>query len=424
VKNHFRLGRNLLLVSFILLALQPFGLREASAQAAELFVSPSGSGTDCTQANPCDAGQAMTNAVTGDTIYFMGGTYTSTNDPYLVINKAVSLMGGWDGSPTGDVVVDPAAYPTTLNGEDTRSLFTVNDTSGAGELITITGFTFQNGKIYLSGGAIRVREGRVTIQGNIFRENSSDNYGGAIGVESGFDVQILGNSFYDNEVVYGGGSISIGSSDPDNTTCVIDGNYFSGGYADYGSVISNSSSTMIVNRNTFVDTLGESVIMVSSTGPTSIISNNFIIRPAQNAIHLMNSSSVPHQIVNNTIIGSNYGLFVYNNALVNVVNNIITGTNQSIRFTGGTLTGSNNLFYDNTSDPNPLTDPVYADPEFIDPLADDYHIGEDSPAVNAGTTVALDEDYDGDARPSGGGYDIGADEIEGGCLAYLPLVLK
>ena len=38
-------------------------------------------------------------------------------------------------------------------------------------------------------------------------------------------------------------------------------------------------------------------------------------------------------------------------------------------------------------------------------------IQEDSPAINAGTTVSLDEDYDGESRPMGGGYDIGADEV-------------
>ena len=107
-----------------------------------------------------------------------------------------------------------------------------------------------------------------------------------------------------------------------------------------------------------------------------------------------------------------------NSDLVNIMNNIFSGVGTSISGSPVSLTGSNNLFYGNSNDPNPLTDPVYADPDFIDPLADDYHIGEDSPAVDAGATVALSDDFDGDERPIGEGYDIGADEVESGCIVF------
>ncbi|MBG0770578.1 MAG: hypothetical protein H0S82_02665, partial [Anaerolineaceae bacterium] len=66
----------------------------------------------------------------------------------------------------------------------------------------------------------------------------------------------------------------------------------------------------------------------------------------------------------------------------------------------------------------------YADPGFVDAASDNYHINSDSPAVDAGTSVALSEDYDGDSRPLGGGYDIGADEVQSGTAVFIPILLK
>ncbi len=37
----------------------------------------------------------------------------------LTISKGVTLIGGWDGAPTGAVVVNPEAYPTIIDGVDT-----------------------------------------------------------------------------------------------------------------------------------------------------------------------------------------------------------------------------------------------------------------------------------------------------------------
>ena len=384
-------------------------------------MSPSGSGMDCSQASPCDAGQAMANAVMGDTIYFMGGTYSSTNDPYLVINKAVSLLGGWDGASSGEIVVNADSYGTYIDGGDSRALFIVNDTTGLGELTTISGFTFQNGHASIYGGAIDIQNGRVDIIDNTFFDNYSVSYGGAIGNRSGYDVQILGNRFIDNEAQYGGGSIIAGSSG--SATTLIEDNLFSGGNAMYGSAIHNDRCSLTINRNTFMDNLGDSVIRLSSEDSIATVSNNFIVRPEGAAIRSSGIHASPFQIINNTFVGGNFGIST-NSDLVNIMNNIFSGVNTSISGLSGSLTGSNNLFDGNNNDPNPLTDPVYDDPEFVNPGTDNYHIGEDSPAVDAGATVTLSEDFDGDARPSGDGYDIGADEVRSEYLAFLPLVLK
>ncbi len=53
---------------------------------------------------------------------------------------------------------------------------------------------------------------------------------------------------------------------------------------------------------------------------------------------------------------------------------------------------------------------LYGDPLFVK-VGYDYHLVEESPAVDSGTSVgAPSDDLDGVERPLGGGYDIGAYE--------------
>jgi hypothetical protein len=68
------------------------------------------------------------------------------------------------------------------------------------------------------------------------------------------------------------------------------------------------------------------------------------------------------------------------------------------------------------------TGDVWGDPAFADPENDDYHIGSASAARDAGVDAGLTEDIDGDPRPGGAGYDIGADEFRS--KIYLPLVMR
>jgi hypothetical protein len=52
-----------------------------------------------------------------------------------------------------------------------------------------------------------------------------------------------------------------------------------------------------------------------------------------------------------------------------------------------------------------------SDAKFVNPAAGDFHLQSISPAVNQGVTLAdVPDDMDGQARPGGTAYDIGADE--------------
>ena len=65
---------------------------------------------------------------------------------------------------------------------------------------------------------------------------------------------------------------------------------------------------------------------------------------------------------------------------------------------------------------------VYGDPAFRDPGRGDYHLTPASAAIDQGVDAGVTTDIDGNSRPQGAGYDIGAYEYV--LRVYLPLVLR
>ena len=90
-----------------------------------------------------------------------------------------------------------------------------------------------------------------------------------------------------------------------------------------------------------------------------------------------------------------------------------------------------NVTYCNLSDWHPGEGNIFMDPLF----SDNYHLSDDSPCINAGIDAGIEVDFDGDERPQGLGFDIGADEHpcvdddedgygedDGDCNDYNPLI--
>lgn len=81
---------------------------------------------------------------------------------------------------------------------------------------------------------------------------------------------------------------------------------------------------------------------------------------------------------------------------------------------GGEVQGSHNLLYSTLGAVDPADFPddlVNLDPLFANPANDDYHIPAISPAVDAGMASGVPTDLEGNPRPQGNGYDIGAYEF-------------
>ena len=65
---------------------------------------------------------------------------------------------------------------------------------------------------------------------------------------------------------------------------------------------------------------------------------------------------------------------------------------------------------------------ICEDPHFVDAANGGYHLQSDSPCIDAGTDAGVYTDIDGDIRPQGEGFDMGADEHM--FRVWLPLVMK
>ena len=58
-------------------------------------------------------------------------------------------------------------------------------------------------------------------------------------------------------------------------------------------------------------------------------------------------------------------------------------------------------------------------------VADGYHLGKGSAAIDRGVDAGVTDDIDGEDRPLGAGFDLGADERDRGLYQiYLPLAIR
>ena len=477
-------------LSLGLLLLTNLWVPPASADPGTLFVKPDGTGTECSQANPCALQTALAQAADGDTIYLAGGTYTGTGAAVITITQSITLYGGWDGVGSGPVVRDPDVYTTTIDGENLRRVVYISGTVSP----VLDGLVIANGNAaglggYIgsdAGGGIYVKEAEALINNcTIISNTSPGGTGGGLFIW-GSDARVENSLVMSNTARWGGGARAISrspvfrynrfvSNTADfggglylmwTTGALVEGNLFRGnGNGNGGAIYLSAAETTIrgnrIENNRGNDgggigiSSGSKPIYISgnrlwgntasSGGGISIeanrstqVVNNFIAHNEATStgagVYLKNAAST---LIHNTVVqnsgGDGTGVFLDAGAEAVLTNTILVSHTVGISVTAGstatlegTLWGSgawaNGIDWGGDGTIFTGTVNVWGDPDFVDPANDDYHIGPNSAARDAGVDAGVTTDIDGDPRPIGTGYDIGADEWV--IHIHLPLVIR
>jgi hypothetical protein len=200
------------------------------------------------------------------------------------------------------------------------------------------------------------------------------------------------------------------------------------------------ASNIIFEQNIVViDVQGMTIEGLTQPVGNIIIRNNiFITHKADGyspCINLGDSGLVTNTtIANNDMIAANgpveYAIWIFQYARTVVVkNNVMYDHGNSaepyIRIESGASgldIGSNAIFKSDNQMPKggcQVNDFCFLNPSvspgFVNAAANDFHLQSTSPLIDRGVTLAqVKNDFDGVARPRGGGYDIGAFEYLGG----------
>lgn len=461
----FSLGASGLLLwgMFLLLSGSP---RIARANAGDLFVTTTGGG-DCSQPNPCDLQTALGMAVDGDSIYIAEGTYIGEGGAVITLTHSINLYGGWDGTTTMLIVRIPDLYPTTIDGEmERRVIYISGNTSPVIDGLIITrGMATDGGGIYIDQASAIVQHNIIkdnhTITGGAYDDgrgggvfigytsdatitqnsiiNNMSGYGGGIYHNGNITGTITANEIVNNDVTYRGGGIMVENAPDIIQTNIISGNTALGDGG--GMLIWHALSLIEANRiisNTAAN--GGGISMGNNARPDII--NNLMINNIKDGIYSFSSSPV---VANNTLdggslSGSGNGLDLYARSDCtppycmegNFIDNIITGYEIGI-YGNGPITpvlDYNDVWSNSTVDyslPSGVVIGVHdisLDPLFRNLSFDDYRLQASSPCVDAGTDAGVMSDIDGNTRPVGAGYDIGAYEYTPQWEIFLPLVVN
>ena len=155
--------------------------------------------------------------------------------------------------------------------------------------------------------------------------------------------------------------------------------------------------------------------------------SNVVVSGWEVGVSTAGSTSTTLQYV--TIVGNDIGLYLHGNSQAVVRNTIVAAeTVGLLNLSPLTLTVTDVLWHGNGTNYGSFAGPVVVsrqhsgDPRFA---TDGYHIGFASAAIDQAADTGVSTDLDGDARPVGPGWDLGADEcttVQYRC--YLPLLMR
>ncbi len=255
------------------------------------------------------------------------------------------------------------------------------EAAGGGDLVLVASGTYVENIDFL-GKAIMVRSEAGTeatvIDGN--RAGSVVTFFTAETEESAID----GFTIRNGQAQDGGGIYCSGSS-PTILNCTISKNFAND---DGGGIFCESSSPTIVN---------------------CLISENYAGNDGGGARCTSSSPTITHCTFSDNVAADDSGGFYCSHSSSPVMANcILWGDTASKRKEIYDTSGLLVVTYSDVEGGWPGEGNIDADPIFLG--GGDFHLTMGSPCIDAGTDAGVYTDVDGDARPLGAGFDIGADE--------------
>jgi parallel beta-helix repeat protein len=390
------------------------------------------------------------NTVFSNTAEREGGGINLANSPATLTGNTISQNNSDRGQGAGLVL---GFSPATVDGN------TISENYGVGLWVDQTAANITNntiisntsGGIFLwqcnnarviannisynsGGGGVQSWGDNILISGNTISHNTAE-WGGGIS-PVGNDVLIRGNTIDSNNAVYEGGGVWYGDGEINlfrntiisNTaasgaglgcslacTGMVAGNYFSGNHAtaDGGGILIGGNP--VLKNNIIVDNRADSRgsgIMIAAGSLSSFLHNTVARNEGSSGIFIPKGTVA---LTNNIIVSHTLGLEVDSGAIASLEATM-----------WGTATWANTADWAGDGTIITGTTNIWGDPDFVNYLAGDYHIGENSDAIDAGIEAGVTTDIDFHPRP----YqlpDIGADEYwPPGTLKIvnLPLVIK
>lgn len=366
-------------------------------------------------------------------IWVAAGIYKPTSGTdrtiYFVMRAGVAIYGGFPntGNP-GFAARDWNAYPTILSGDigetgnaDNSYHIIFNNDNGLDHTAILDGFTITAGGYattfdFANGGGMYNNNVSPSVINCKFTQNKAQSYGGGMYNNNASPI-VYNCIFSENSGGIGGAMYNESTSSPIVTNCI-----FTGNSASNGGGMFNLSSPLVSNctfSNNSTTISGGGMYNVSSAIVTNCI---FLGNSAGVTGGGMSNvlSSVSTNVINCTFSGNSatYGGGIYSEATSTSISNCIIWGNSSGIFKNGAsqIPVSYSIVQGGYEGANNLNE----DPLFVDQppvglgTSGDLHLLSCSPAINTGTSAdAPATDFDGNARPFNGGFDMGAFEFQG-----------
>ncbi len=343
---------------------------------------------------------AVNSANAGDTVQIRGGTY----------NESVSISRSGTASAPIKIMGYPGERPV-IDGQNVRgtgisisgSYITVSNlkiTNHIGHDVDVDRSSFvtlENLEVYVTGRAlfiqnsnnVTVRNSIITTPTNVARQTD------------GIYSQTNKNNIYE------GNTITIYNTDPTGHDDAIQM------FMD-DSMIARNNYLAQVNSKT---SNAQGLYATTMFGTSQFYNNVVNLGNAQsNALSFRRLPDLGGtgtvEIVGNTVYGQRlgHGIWVTETDNPIVKNNLVyTPSGPTLTLSGSTAGVSNNLG-------------TNTDPKFVNIGNLDFHLQTGSPAINAGVNLGspYNTDKDGNFRPVGNGWDVGAYEYGGGVPVITP----